>query len=121
MVQRAAVVVEPEQQRADERCWTVLVPAEARDHAIRAPRVLDLHHRALAGLIGHALVFGDNAVKPGAFDPSEPLQRTSRPPVPRRRANACGASPDPLPHPGPASPPRAGTRIAPRLGDQVET
>src|SRR5712692_6878214 len=95
-MQRAAVVVEPEQQRADERSWAVLVPAKARDHAIRAPRVLDLHHHALAGLIGHALVFGDHAVKSGAFEAMEPLLSKSALSSARRKVHAGCGSPERL-------------------------
>ncbi|HZL96157.1 MAG TPA: hypothetical protein VFB99_21040, partial [Vicinamibacterales bacterium] len=42
-VEAPGVVVEPEQQRADERADRVLVPAEAADDAVAGPRVLDLH------------------------------------------------------------------------------
>ena len=73
MVQRTSRIVEPEQQRADQRARTVLVPAKARHHAVRAARVLDLDHRSLAGLIRGALVLGDDAVEPGAFEPNEPF------------------------------------------------
>ena len=52
VMQHARVVVEPEQQRADERVLAALVPAEARDDAVRGARVLDLHHRALARQVG---------------------------------------------------------------------
>ena len=44
------VVVEPEQQRAD-LVLAALVPAKAGDHAVGGARVLDLEHRALAGLV----------------------------------------------------------------------
>ena len=48
VMQRALVVVQPEQQRPDERARTGLVPAEAGDDAVGGARVLDLEHRALA-------------------------------------------------------------------------
>src|SRR4051794_13803687 len=50
-VQRSGVVEQPEQQRPDMRARPVLVPAEARDGAVRGPLMLDLEHRALAGLV----------------------------------------------------------------------
>src|SRR3972149_6028998 len=51
VVQRARVVEEAEQQRPDERAWTVLVPAEAGHHAVRRALVLDLRHGTSAGLV----------------------------------------------------------------------
>ncbi len=35
--------------------------------------MLDLQHRALAGLVRQALRFGHHAVEPGAFEPREPI------------------------------------------------
>ena len=74
VVQRALVVAEAEQQRADERPRALLVPAEARHHAVGGARVLHLDHRALARLVGRALVLGDDAVEPGALEAVEPLE-----------------------------------------------
>src|SRR4029077_16281912 len=64
---------EAQQQRADESSRTLLVPAETRHHAVRSAHVLDLDHHPLAGLIGRALVLGDHAVEPGAFEAMEPF------------------------------------------------
>src|SRR5207244_8996423 len=52
---------------------TLLVPAEARHHAVRGTYVLDLDHHALGGLIGRRLMLGDHAVEPGAFEAMEPF------------------------------------------------
>jgi hypothetical protein len=68
-------VVEPEEQRADPFAVALLVPAEARDHAVRGARVLDLDHHTLAGLVGAGLVLGDHPVEPGALETMEPLLR----------------------------------------------
>ena len=46
----------------------VLVPAEAGDDAVGGARVLDLDHRALAGLIRPVDRLGDHAVEPGALE-----------------------------------------------------
>jgi len=75
VVQRAAIVVETEQQRTHHRAFSVLVPAEAGDDAVGRPRVLDLDHRALARLVEAALRLRDHAVEPGAFEARKPLGR----------------------------------------------
>jgi hypothetical protein len=48
MLQHVVVVVEAEQQRADD-AFALLVPAKTRDDAIGGAHVLHLEHRALAG------------------------------------------------------------------------
>src|SRR5882672_1792130 len=48
VMQDAGVVVQAEQQRADQGALAALVPAEAADHAVRRALVLDLEHHALA-------------------------------------------------------------------------
>src|SRR5207249_7729757 len=73
VVQRSGIVVEPQQQRPDQSSRTVLVPAEARHHAVRGTHVLDLDHYALAGLIGRALGLGDHPVESRAFEAMEPF------------------------------------------------
>jgi hypothetical protein len=73
VVERPALVEQPEQQRPDMRPRPVLVPAEAGDDAIRRPTVLDLDNRPLAGEVGAVEPFGDDAVEPGAFEPLEPI------------------------------------------------
>ena len=77
-MQRALVVVEAEQQRADEPVLSRLVPAKARDDAVGRARVLDLDHRALARLVRAVLRLGDHAVETGAFEPREPVRRHAR-------------------------------------------
>ena len=84
MVERALVVVQPEQQRADVRARPVLVPAEAGDDAVRRALVLDLEHRALARLVRRVEALGDDAVEPGALEPIEPVGG-GRPVAGRRR------------------------------------
>ena len=59
MVERALVVVQAEQQRADVRARAVLVPAEAGDDAVGGALVLDLEHRALARLVRRVEPLGD--------------------------------------------------------------
>ena len=72
-MERARVVVEAEQERADELVLAVLVPAEAGDDAVGGARVLDLDHRALARLIGERVGLGHDAVEPGALEALEPV------------------------------------------------
>ena len=45
------------------------------DHAVGGAGVLDLEHRPLAGLIRGVFRLGDHAVKAGAFEPLQPLDR----------------------------------------------
>src|SRR5678816_113853 len=52
VMEHGAVVVEAEQQRADEGALAALVPAEAADDAVRGALVLDLEHHALARGVG---------------------------------------------------------------------
>ena len=72
MMQHALVVEQPEQQRADD-IRRLLVPAESGDHAIGGARVLDLEHRALAGLIRRVFRFRDHAVEARAFEALQPF------------------------------------------------
>ena len=51
VLQRAGVVVEAEQERADGRPLAALVPAEAGDDAVAFALVLDLEHDALVRLV----------------------------------------------------------------------
>jgi hypothetical protein len=73
VVERPIVVVEAEQERADHRPGTLLVPAEAGDHAVGGARVLHLDHRALAGAIGRVEPLGHDPVEPGALEAMEPV------------------------------------------------
>ena len=77
-MQHAVVVVEPEQQRADERVLAALVPAEAGDHAVGGALVLDLQHHALARRVGERLGLRHHAVEAGAFEPLEPVGGDAR-------------------------------------------
>src|SRR5689334_18236825 len=52
---------------------TVLVPTKARDGTVRGALVLDLDHRALAGLIRALEPLRDHPVEPGALEPIEPV------------------------------------------------
>src|SRR5262245_49550246 len=55
VMQAAAIVVEPEQQRSDQRPASVLVPAETGNDAVGRARVLHFEHRALARLVRSVL------------------------------------------------------------------
>src|SRR5262249_52503415 len=71
VVQQAGLVIEPEQERADD--VLALVVTEAADHAVGAAVVLDLLHGApLARVVGEVAPLGDDAVKRRA-DALEPL------------------------------------------------
>ena len=78
VLQVAGVVVEPEQQRADDR--PALVPAEPGDHAVRRPHVLDLGHQPLVRAVGQVGGLGDDAVEAGALERLEPALRGRRRP-----------------------------------------
>ena len=73
-MQRALIVVQPEKQRPDG-VGRRFVPPEPGDDAVGGPGVLDLEHRALAGLIRGICRLGDDAVETGAFEALEPLGR----------------------------------------------
>ena len=87
MVERALVVVEPEQQRADVGARAVLVPAEPGHDAIGGALVLDLEHRPLAGLVGRIEPLRDDAVEPRALEPLEPVGRGRAVPGRRRQVD----------------------------------
>ena len=73
VMQPPVIVVQPEQQRSDQLVLSRLVPAEAGDDAVGGARVLDLDHRALAGLVGAVGRLHDHAVEPRAFELRQPL------------------------------------------------
>ena len=75
MVERAFVVEQAEQQRTDVRTGPVLVPAEPRHHAVGRALVLDLEHRALAGLVRGVEPLGHDAVETGTLEVVEPVGR----------------------------------------------
>ena len=74
VMQRALVVEQAEQQRADD-VRRLLVPAKSAHHAIGGSRVLDLEHRPLAGLIRRLFRLGNHPVEAGAFETLQPLGR----------------------------------------------
>ena len=82
------VVVEPEQQRADD-----LAPrgvAKAADDAVRGPQALDLPHAGpLAGLVGQIDLLGDHAVE-GSPRRAEPAARRFRVAGRGREPHAAG-------------------------------
>ena len=67
------VVEQAQQQRADVRARSVLVPAEAGHGAVGRPRVLDLEHRPLAWLVHAGQWLGHDTVKAGALEALEPV------------------------------------------------
>src|SRR5688572_809863 len=73
VMQPAAVVVETKQQRSDELVFPVLVPAKAGNDTVRRARVLDLDHRALAGLIRAGDGLRDHTIESGALESGEPF------------------------------------------------
>ena len=73
VMERARVVVEAEQQRADRGRLAALVPAEAGDDAVAVALVLHLEHHALVRLVGADVRLGHHAVEPGAFEALEPV------------------------------------------------
>jgi hypothetical protein len=73
VVERALIVEQPEQQRADVRARPVLVPPEPGHHAVRGALVLDLEHRPLARLVCRIESLGDDTVQAGALEPFEPV------------------------------------------------
>jgi hypothetical protein len=74
-MQHALVVVQPEQQGTDHRARPVLVPAEARHHAVGGALVLHLHHRPLSGAVAAVQALGHDTVQTRAFEAVEPVQR----------------------------------------------
>src|SRR5438045_2968438 len=72
-MQRALVIVEPEQERADHRARAVLVPPKTGDDTISRTRMLDLDHRPLARAIGSIETLRHHTIEPRAFKASEPI------------------------------------------------
>ena len=73
VLERARVVVEAEQQRADDRA--ALVEAVARHHDIGRPLVLDLEHQPGVRPVRQIERLGDDPVEPRALVLLEPLLR----------------------------------------------
>src|SRR4051812_37010983 len=78
MMKHAFVVVEAEQQRADELAFGLLVPTKPRDDAVGRPRVLDLDHQPLAWRVRERVRLRDDAIEPGALEAFEPVLRGLR-------------------------------------------
>src|SRR5215468_2976146 len=74
MLQRAIVVKKAEQERADSRTRTFLVPAKAGNNTIALALVLDLEHHTLIRLIGPQSRLGDHAVETSALEATEPVR-----------------------------------------------
>src|SRR5687768_4407469 len=68
VVQRAGFVEKAEQERADSRPLTVLVPSKAGNHAIAVALVLDLEHHAFIRLVYTKNRLGHDAVESRAFE-----------------------------------------------------
>ena len=124
MVEQALIVVEPEQQRADD--WLALVVAEAADHAVGAAVVLDLLHAgAVAGLIRQVAPLGDDAVERRA-DLLEPFLGIGESRGRRRQPDRSCAREDILlrecfqPLAPLARAAASGQRSSPSVGQQIE-
>ena len=74
-MQCAAMVVQSEQQRADECVLAVLVPSKAGHDTVGRARVLHLDHGALARLVASVFGFGDHTVEAGPLETRQPLRR----------------------------------------------
>ena len=78
VLQRAGIVEETEQQRADCGALAFLVPAEAGDDAVAIALVLHLEHHALVRLVGAGTRLGHDAVETGALEAAEPIRGDAR-------------------------------------------
>src|SRR5579864_6643535 len=74
VLQRARLVEQAKQQRADQRALAFLVPAESGHHAIAIALVLHLQHHALVRLVGAVDRLGHDAIEPRAFETPEPIR-----------------------------------------------
>src|SRR5882724_546800 len=78
MLQRAGIVEEPEQQRANIRAIAFLVPPKPGDDAVAIALVFDLEHHALVRLVGPRNRLGYDTVETGAFEAAKPIRRDAR-------------------------------------------
>lgn len=76
VLQGSLIVVQPEQQRADD--GTALVEAVARHHTVGGPLVLDLVHGAGVRTVRQIERLGDDPVEARALVLLEPLLRHGR-------------------------------------------
>ena len=89
--QRAVVVVEAEQQRAD-RVRPALVQPVAGDDAVGGALVLDLEHGPLVRLVGAVERLRDHAVETGALELVEPLLGDASVRGRRREMDGCAGA-----------------------------
>ena len=75
MLQPAPRVVQPKQQRPHRRPLSILMPPEARDHAVAVALMLHLQHRPLVRLIPARSRLRHHPVQPRALEPPEPILR----------------------------------------------
>ena len=73
MLQLPGVIPEAEEERANHRPRPVLVPAEARDDAVRGAQVLDLGHLPLAGAVLQLGALCDHSVESRPLEDLEPV------------------------------------------------
>src|SRR5260370_364120 len=78
MLQRAGIVEESEQQRADGRALALLVPSKPGDHAVAIPLVFDLEHHALVRFVGPRNRLGHDAIETSALEAAKPIRRDTR-------------------------------------------
>ena len=85
MVQKSFIIIEAEQERADDPLSTLkpFPVSKTSDDAVGASMRLDLlHPLAVPGLIGKIKAFGDHSIRPAA--------RLLEPPPGVRHVPACG-------------------------------
>src|SRR6476660_3541819 len=68
-----AVGVKAQQQRADRRLVTALVPTKSVDDAIAFALVLHLQHHSLVRLVGSVAGFRNHAIESCALEALEPI------------------------------------------------
>jgi hypothetical protein len=73
VLQRARVVEQTEQERADQILVALLVPTKASHHAVTVAFVLYLQHHPLVGLVGAVARLRHHSVQAGAFEAREPI------------------------------------------------
>ncbi len=119
VVEHAGVVVEAEQQGADELVLAALVPAEPRDDAVGGALVLDLGHHALARRVDQGVGLGDDAVEAGALEAIEPVARDRDVAGDRRDVDGGARAGERALEPVAALDERAAAQVVVVLGEQV--
>ena len=87
MIEQALIIVEAEQERADERAAGGV--AKAADDAVSRAEVLDLEHGAHAGPVGQVETLGDDAIERAAAGAASQLARR---PADQWQARGAGGS-----------------------------